>query len=116
MRYTVRNENGEITFGNYLEMEHAWLAGLVEPDDEVHEEGKDGWVKAGQHAMLRKARPPAKPRTLGGLVPWLVGSLVLAGVALWALLRGNWYVGLALALILSALLSVVTYKTFGKKP
>jgi hypothetical protein len=116
MRYTVRNQDGEIHFGNYLEMEHAWLAGLVEPEDEVHEEGKDGWVKAGQHAMLIKARPPAKPRALGGLLRWLLGSLVLAGVALYMLLRGNWSVGLALALILSALLSVVTYKTFGKKP
>jgi hypothetical protein len=113
-RYTVRNEDGEIHFGNYLEMEAAWLAGLVDPDDEVQEDGKDHWIKAREHAFLIKARPAPKPR--GGLLPWIVASLIVAAAALYAMFRENWAVGLPLALILSALLSVVTYKAYRKKP
>lgn len=109
MRYTVRSSDGEISFGNYLEMEQAWLAGLVDPDDEIHEEGKQGWYKARTHPFLVKARPPRTPAS-GSFLPWIVASLATAAGALFAFLRGYWLAALLLALILSALLSGLTYK------
>ena len=108
MRYTVRSADGEVSFGNYLEMEQAWLAGLVDPEDEVHEEGKKGWYKAGTHPLLVKARPPRRPAS-GSLLPWIVTSLVAAMAALFW--RGYWglLISLPLALILSALLTRLAY-------
>src|SRR4051794_34420534 len=116
MRYRVKNEHGEVSFGNFLELEQAWLRGLVEPTDLIQEEGADAWQRADALPLLRKAKTAHHGTPLGDQVLWTIAGVGLGVAALYLLARGLWTWALPLALILSALLSRVTYKAFRKKP
>ena len=56
MKYRVRSKDGELEFASFREVEVAWLNGLVEPGDEVLEEGATRWRKAENIPLLRSAR------------------------------------------------------------
>ena len=109
-RYVVRAHGGELTYETRIHLEQAYLAGLVEPDDEVSVEGSGTWRRAAEMPELASLRR-AEHALAGAYVPWIGASVILAVAALIFLIRGPWYVGLALALLLSAVLYGLTYKT-----
>lgn len=108
-RYVVRTHGGELTYETRIHLEQAYLAGLVEPEDEVSVEGSGTWRKASELPELTSLRR-AEHAFAGAYVPWIVASVILAVAALIFLIRGPWYLALALALILSAVLYGLTYK------
>jgi len=108
-RYVVRAHGGELTYETRIHLEQAYLAGLVEPEDEVSVEGSGIWRKASEMPELASLRR-AEHTLAGAYVPWVAASVILAVAALIFFIRGPWYVALALALILSAVLYGLTYK------
>ena len=84
MKYTVRSPDGELTFHSFREMEKAYWDGLVDPDDEVQEEGASLWRKAGSFAVLRGPGPQtAQAKQKETML--VVVEVLLATVALGAL-------------------------------
>ncbi|MCE9667036.1 hypothetical protein LY474_04335 [Myxococcus stipitatus] len=119
MRYVVRTPDGELTYPSLLDVERAYVQGLVDPDDEVREEDSAHWRKAGSLPVLARARRPGSGMASRG--QWLpVAAVVLLGaVALSLVLRDSWrfrILGIVLALVASSMLTRVTYKAFKRTP
>ena len=51
MKYTVKNKEGELTYGSLDEVKTAYVLGLIEADDEVLEDGASLWRKASARLM-----------------------------------------------------------------
>jgi hypothetical protein len=83
MRYTVRTKEGELKFGSFGEVEKAWLLGLVEPDDEVLEEGHEKWRKASSFPLLLRARRTGEQAWGGSWFLWTMIGICLGSAALW---------------------------------
>lgn len=115
MRYRVRNADGEVKFTNFLELEDAWLRGLVEPSDEVQKEGEANWTRAGDIPLLVKAQRAQQDTPAGDLTVQALAAVAFGGVALACFFNGRWQLGLGLVLMMSALASRLTYKTFRKR-
>jgi len=108
-RYLVRAHGGELIYETLIHVEQAYLAGLVEPDDEISEEGSGVWRRAREMPQLANLK--RMERSLAGAyVPGVVATVVVALASLGFLLAGHWIVALVLAFILSALLFRLTYK------
>jgi len=85
MRYKVRSKDGELDFPSFKEVEQAWLMGLIEPDDELLEEGKTVWRKAGTVPLLAKARRTGEQAWGGAWFLWTLIGVIGGSVALWLL-------------------------------
>ncbi len=115
MRYTVRTKEGSLTYGSMLEVEKAFVSGLVGPEDEVQEEGSTTWRKAGTMPLLVRAKKGTDIDL--GRHGWTLLVLALSVGALYMLFNGYWIGGLILVIPLSLILTRVTYKAFRvKKP
>src|SRR5688500_6598908 len=94
MKYTVKNQDGELTYGSMEEVKTAYVLGLVESDDEILEDGSKLWRKAGAIPLLVTARKVSVARghsnTLRG---WVFGALVLAIIGFYLLVTGNLLLG-----------------------
>jgi hypothetical protein len=112
MRYRVRTPEGELTYESFREVERAYVSGLVDPEDEVAEEGQDRWRRASTIPQLVAARRQSdSPR--GGQWLSVVLFVVLGSLALYFLTHGRWLIGIALALVLaSSLTSATAYRAF----
>lgn len=99
MPWIVRTKEGSLEFHDFSQLEWAFNNGLIAPDDEILDPGKDEWRKAAAHPHLRKSRPQRTARAtyLGGVAI----SLVFALVALVMLALGYWLVALLIGLGLS---------------
>jgi hypothetical protein len=117
MRYRVRTPEGELEYESILHVEQAYAAGLVDPEDEVREEGGTLWRKASTFPTLAKARG-------SGVRSWAhknaqtLSIVIAAAAALFALLLmslgyGLW--ALVPALGASSMVWRVTYKTFHRR-
>ncbi|WNG38402.1 hypothetical protein F0U61_35535 [Archangium violaceum] len=118
MGYRVRTPDGELNYPTLLDVEAAYSQGLVDPNDEVLEDGHSTWRKASSIPALARARPATKG--LGGRTQLLsVAAAVVMGIwALMLILSDSWPrrgLGIVLALGVSALLTRVTAKAF-KRP
>lgn len=83
MKYRVRTQHGELEFANFREVELAWLNGLVEPGDEVLEDGATRWRKAESIPLLRSARRTSD-QIWGGRQYLLTAiGVVMASIALY---------------------------------
>lgn len=119
MPYHVRTPDGELMYPTLADIERAYVQGLVDPDDEVREVGAEKWRKASSLPVLARAqRPTAKAGRAQALT--VLAAVVVGVLALGLLIGGSsWNVrllGIALALVVSALLSRVTFKAFKKPP
>jgi hypothetical protein len=117
MRYRVRTPEGELEYPNLREVEQAYVAGLVDPEDEVLEEGATLWRKAGSlptlvQAQRRRGGTKASGASQG--VTILIAS-VLAVFALLLVRRGQGVFGLLLAIAIASLLFRVTVNAFRRK-
>lgn len=82
MKFTVKTKEGELQFSSFGEVERAWLLGLVGPDDDVLEEGRTKWRKAGSIPLLAQARRTGE-QAWGGT--WLLWAVLAIGVGSYAL-------------------------------
>lgn len=94
MKYTVKNKDGELTYGSMEEVKTAYVLGLVEAEDEVLEEGATLWRKAGAIPLLVTARKVNVARGESNVLRgWVIGALVLAFFAFYFLIKGVWLWG-----------------------
>ncbi len=114
-RYTVRSKEGQLSFESFLDVEKAYLQGLVDADDEVLEEGKETWRKAGSIPLLQQAATAARQRGSNTVLYWVVAATLLAAGALFCLIAGYHIVALCLAMALTMLLWRVTALAFKRK-
>lgn len=79
MRLRVRTPDGELSFGSKFELSKAYAQGLVDPTDEILEEGGTRWRKASELPELKnvRAKPPGVPAQLRSML-FLVATLVVA--------------------------------------
>lgn len=112
MRYIVRSPEGELTFNSFGEVEKAWLQGLVEPNDDIREEGASKWRKASSLPLLAQARRRGNAAWGGTQPAWIIISIVLGSAALYSIAKGHTWLGLAIAFALALLLTRVTYRAF----
>jgi hypothetical protein len=116
MRYRVRTPEGELEYESILHVEQAYVSGLVDPEDEVLEEGGTLWRKAATLPNLARARRPAGSK--GSNRKQLLTILFAVVLGLFALLlvasgRGLW--ALLITMGAASLLWRVTYDAFRRK-
>ncbi|MBN8231768.1 hypothetical protein JYK02_30065 [Corallococcus macrosporus] len=120
MAYRVRTPDGELMFPSLGDIERAYVQGLVDPDDEVREDGAEKWRKASSLPVLARAKPQAGGTTRRAQTLTVVGAVAVGLLALVLLFTGtSWNVrimGIALALVVSGLLTRVTFKAYKRPP
>jgi hypothetical protein len=112
MRYTVRTPEGELTFNSFGEVERAWLQHLIEPDDEIKEEGSSRWRKASSFPVLVRARRQSAHAWGGSQALWILIGIVLGSAALYFIAKGRVLYGLVTSLAVALLLTQVAYRAF----
>ncbi|WNG48875.1 hypothetical protein F0U60_35755 [Archangium minus] len=118
MGYRVRTPEGELHYPRLLDVETAYSQGLVDPNDEVLEDGHSTWRKASSIPALARARSATKRHVR---LKQMLGTSVVVVVGIWALMLilsdspGQRGLGLLLALGVSVLLTRLTAKAF-KRP
>lgn len=116
MRLRVRTPDGELTFPSRAELVRAFEQGLVEPTDEVQEEGSSRWRRARELpelAHVKPARRKLSPRLLSTAV-----AVALAVASLYFLTRDGWAylaVGFVLAFLVVFMVSNITLKAFQRR-
>ena len=112
MRYRVKSPEGELTYANFLEVEKAYLDGLVGPEDEVIEEGAKKWRKANTIPQLVQARRSGNQVWGGTQMIWVMVAGVFGSVALRLMLKGHPLYGFGVGFVVASLLTSVTYRAF----
>lgn len=109
MKYTVKNKDGELTYGSMEELKNAYVLGLVEGDDEILEEGGQKWRKANAIPLLVTAKSVRVDQgaTLE-LRAWVVGGLALAFLTFFLLLKSVYLWGGITAVLTAIVLARVT--------
>lgn len=118
MAYRVRTPDGELTYPTLLDVEAAYTQGLVDPNDEVLEDGHSHWRKASSIPALARSRPASKGLAARGQVLNVLGAVLLGFAALMLIMSDSWPrrgLGIVLALGMCTLLTRLTSKAF-KRP
>jgi hypothetical protein len=120
-KYRVRSKEGELEFKSFGEVEKAWLMGLVGPDDELLEDGKTTWRKAGSIPLLAQARRSGNAVWNGTQMAWMIFAVTFGSIALYCITQGmrkQSYVmmgiGCIIAFAVAGTLMTVTYRVFKK--
>ncbi|RKG92554.1 hypothetical protein [Corallococcus terminator] len=120
MAYRVRTPDGELMFPSLGDIERAYVQGLVDPDDEVREDGTEKWRKASSLPVLARARKPQGTLASRSQTLTVVGAVALGVFALVLMITGKEpeirMMGIALALVVSAMLMRVTFKAYKRPP
>jgi hypothetical protein len=111
-KWTVRTKDGELVYGNFGEVEQAWLSGLVDPDDELLEEGHTKWRKASSFPVLVNARRHGNQVWGGTQTAWMVISILLGSAALILITNGSYALGGVIAFVVASLMIRVTMQAF----
>jgi hypothetical protein len=115
MKYRVRSSDGELEYSSFGEVEKAWNMGLIEPNDEVLEEGQTLWRKAGALPVLAAARRTGDQVWMGTWFLWVLLGVTVATVAL-MLLRAPSYTykaaGVALAFADAGVMFFITQRAY----
>lgn len=116
MRYRVRTPEGELEYESILHVEQAYAAGLVDPEDEVLEEGGTLWRKASTLPNLARARRPPKSKSTTRKQSLIILIAVVLGInSLLLVWSGKGLFGLLVAMIVVSLLWQVTVNAFRRK-
>jgi Flp pilus assembly protein TadB len=116
MRYRVRTPEGELEYESILHVEQAYVAGLVDPEDEVIEEGGTLWRKASTFPNLARARRPTRSKSNNRTQSLIILVAVVLGVfSLLLVWSGQGLLAFLAALGVISLLWRVTYDTFRRK-
>lgn len=95
MGYRVRNQDGEVHFESFRDLHNAYRIGLVEPEDEILQDGQQKWRRARTVAHLQGA--PRESRLPFDL--HIVTLILLCVLALVAAFTLPWWVALTLAIL-----------------
>jgi hypothetical protein len=83
MKYRVRTrDGGELDYLSFGQVEQAWLLGLIDPDDEVVEEGRTRGRRAGDIPLLVSARRSSEQVWRGTWFLWTLIGIFGATVGL----------------------------------
>jgi hypothetical protein len=84
MKFKVRSkeDGGVLDFDSFGQVEQAWLLGLIDPEDELLEEGKTVWRKAGAVPLLVSARRSGDEVWKGTWFAWTLIGVIGGTVAL----------------------------------
>lgn len=119
MKYRVRSrDGGELEYNSFGQVEQAWLLGLIEPDDDVLEEGKTAWRKAGTIPLLAAAERSGEEVWKGTWFLWTLFGVIGGTIALVLLNQKSWQsrsIGLAIAFVVGALMINVTRKAYERR-
>ncbi|KFA94274.1 hypothetical protein [Archangium violaceum] len=118
MGYRVRTPEGELAYPTLRDVEVAYVQGLVEPNDEVLEDGHSTWRKASSIPALARARPESKGLAGRTQILSVLAAVVLGAGALALIMSDSWPrrgLGIVLALAMSVLLTRLTAKAH-KRP
>ena len=116
MRYRVRTPEGELEYESILHVEQAYIAGLVDPEDEVIEEGGTLWRKASTLPNLARAKRPTRSKSTNRTQSVIILIAVVLGVfSLLLVWSGHGFLALLGALGIISLLWRVTLDAFRRK-
>lgn len=115
MKYKVRNKDGELEYLSFGQVEQAWLMGLIEPEDEILEEGKTKWRKAGSIPVLVQARRSGDQVWRGTWFVWVLGGVIGGSIALYLLQSGDYVMGFVVAFAVASVMLHVTWKAYQKQ-
>jgi len=111
MGYRVRTPDGELAYPTLRDVEVAYTQGLVDPTDEVLEDGHTTWRKAASIPALARAKPPSTGLMGNAQKAGVVTAVVLGAAALKLILSDEWGLrgaGIVLALVMSVVLMWLT--------
>jgi len=117
MRYRVRTPEGELEYPSLRDVEQAYAQGLVDPQDEVLEEGGTLWRKAESLPALVRARRTSSSTAGRGQRLTVAASVGLGLVALYLYFTGvglMWVLGIAMLIV--PLLTRLMLKAFRRQP
>lgn len=116
MKYKVRTKDGgELDYESFGQVEQAWLLGLIDPDDELLEEGKTLWRKAGSIPLLVNARRSGDQVWVGTWFAWVCLGVAGGTVALVLFHRHNWVGGMIVAFIVAGLMVRITVNAYARR-
>jgi hypothetical protein len=118
MGYRVRTPDGELAYPTLRDVEVAYAQGLVDPTDEVLEDGHSIWRKASSIPALARARPESKGFAGRIQVLSVIAAVLLGAGALALIMSDSWPrrgLGIVLALAMSVLLTRMTTTAY-KRP
>ncbi len=118
MKYRVRTKEGELEYLSFRQVEEAWLMGLIDPEDELLEEGHTQWRKAKSIPLLVNARRSGDQVWMGTWFLWTLFGVIGGTVALWLLHEKSWTMraaGLVVAFAVAAVMFNITVKSFQRR-
>jgi len=115
MKYKVRNKDGELEYLSFGQVEQAWLMGLIDPEDEVLEEGKTKWRKAGSIPLLVQARRSGEQVWMGTWFIWVLAGVIGGTIALYLFQTGQYLFGFILAFAVASVMVHITWKSYQKQ-
>ena len=115
MKYRVRNKDGELEFASFGEVERFWLMGLIDPDDELLEDGHTVWRKASSFPLLMNAERSGETIWAGTWFLWTCIGVLGGSAALWLFHDKNYVAGLLVAVVVAAVMIHITNRAFQKR-
>lgn len=82
MKFRVRSKEGELQYESFGQVEKAWLLGLIDPDDEILEEGHTKWRRADSIPLLVKAERSGEQVWVGTWFIWTLMGIAGGTIAL----------------------------------
>jgi len=115
MKYRVKTKDGELEYLSFGQVEQAWLMGLIEPEDEILEEGKTKWRKAGSIPLLAQARRSGEQVWMGTWFVWVLAGVIGGTIALYLFQQGDWLFGFIVAFAVASVMIHITWKSYQKQ-
>ena len=114
MKYDVKNEHGQLTFGSLKELYVLYQREFVSDDDLVRREGTDRWVPAGSMPELKGSRELVADKSTP---VWAAMALLFVFFLCWLAIKfvsGIFGIVLAVGLVVPVLALITTLATRGK--
>lgn len=118
MKYRVRSKEGELEYESFGQVEKAWLLGLIDPDDEILEEGHTKWRKANTIPLLVNAQRSGEQVWVGTWFAWTLIGVAGGTIALVLLNSAEWpkrIAGVVVAFIVAGLMLKVTMNAYSRR-
>ena len=115
MPWTVRTPQGSLDFETLGDVARAYRNGLVSPEDEVREHGRETWRRADSIPALRSARPTPTRGLPRSMLAGVVLPVALALFALFLMAKGEWLFALLIAVGVSLFMMRMTRRTAGPR-
>lgn len=101
MKYTVKNEDGQLTFDSLTHLRQMYEQGLVSPEDQIQPEGSTTWRRADALPELQGLAPRRPDEARWHL--WGMAAALCLTAALYALVKARSFI-LAGALMVPVLI------------